>query len=96
MTDIPKRIQLQGYMDVTPDRLDAVTDAVADHIALTQAEAGCISFEVTPCPNVAGRFLVVEEFINREAFDHHQTRTGKSVWAEITAGLPRNYKITEV
>lgn len=96
MSNAPKKIRLQGYMDVTTDRITAVSKAVVDHIRLTRAEPGCISFEVTPCPTVEGRFLVAETFENRAAFDHHQTRTGKSIWAEITAGLPREYEITEV
>ena len=93
--NIPK-IQLQGYMDVTSDRIAEVSKAVVDHINLTRAEPGCISFEVTPCPEVEGRFLVAEVFENRAAFDHHQARTGQSIWAEITAGLPRHYEITEL
>ncbi len=97
MTDsTQKKIQLKGHMDVTPDRMEAVSDAVGDHIALTRAEAGCLSFEVTPCPDVVGRFLVAEIFQNRAAFDQHQTRTSTSPWAKITAGLPRDYTITEV
>lgn len=83
-------------MDVPVDRLDAVKAAVGDHIALTRAEAGCLSFEVSPCPDVQGRFLVAETFKNRTAFEHHQTRTKASAWAEITEGLPRKYKITEI
>jgi quinol monooxygenase YgiN len=94
--DMDKKIQLSGHMDVPLERMDAVLSAVTDHITLTRAEEGCLSFEVTPCPNVQGRFLVAETFKNRAAFDHHQTRTGTSPWAKITAGLQRDYKITEV
>ncbi|MBL4751558.1 MAG: antibiotic biosynthesis monooxygenase [Amylibacter sp.] len=82
-------------MDIPLDRMENVTKAVVDHINLTRAEAGCISFEVTPCPDVSGRFLVNEIFTNQAAFDHHQTRTKASPWAEATAGLPRDYTITK-
>jgi len=88
-------VQLTGHMDVPPDRIEDVTNAVGEHIALTRAEPGCISFEVTPCADVKGRFLVAETFTDRAAFDAHQTRTGASAWAKITAGLPRDYSITE-
>ena len=90
------KIQLSGHIDVPPERMEAVTTAVIDHISLTRAEAGCISFEVTPCPEVKGRFLVNEVFINQAAFDHHQSRTKASPWAKISEGLPRDYKITEI
>ncbi|MFK5996827.1 MAG: antibiotic biosynthesis monooxygenase [Rhodobacterales bacterium] len=89
------KVHLTGHMDVPDDRLEAVTLAVADHIALTRTEAGCISFEVTPCPDVKGRFLVAETFQDRTAFDAHQTRANASPWAQITAGLPRDYTVTE-
>jgi quinol monooxygenase YgiN len=89
-------VQLTGHIDVPPERMAAIKAAVIDHIALTRAEAGCISFEVTPCPDVKGRFLVNETFINQAAFDYHQTRTGASPWAKISKGLPRAYEITEI
>ena len=92
MTD--KRTHLTGHMDVPPERMEAVTIALAEHIALTLAETGCISFEVNPCPDIQGRFLVNETFVNQAAFDHHQTRTKASPWAKITEGLPREYNIT--
>jgi quinol monooxygenase YgiN len=90
-----KTIHLTGHMDVPPDRMDAVTAAVVDHIALSRAEDGCLTFDVTPCPTVSGRFLVSESFIDQAAFDHHQIRTKASPWAGITAGFPREYTITE-
>ncbi|MEH6361319.1 MAG: antibiotic biosynthesis monooxygenase [Amylibacter sp.] len=93
--DTDKNIHLQGHLDVPSERMDAVLSAVTDHIALTHAEEGCLSFEVTPCSDVQGRFLVAETFKNRAAFDQHQARTKASPWANITAGLPRDYKITE-
>ncbi len=90
-----KQIHLTGYMDVPLDKVHEVNIAVKDHIALTRAEEGCISFEVTSCPDVQGRFLVAEIFQDRAAFDHHQQRTGQSKWAKITKGMTRNYEITE-
>ncbi len=88
-------VHLTGHMDVPNDRMAAVQAAVLDHIALTHAEEGCISFEVTHCPDVKYRFLVAEAFESRAAFDAHKTRTKASPWAKITAGLPRDYSITE-
>ena len=90
-----KKVHLTGHMDVPSDCIDAVSIALSDHIALTRAEAGCLSFDVAPCLDVKGRFLVAETFKNRAAFDHHQERTGKSAWAGITKGFSRIYEITE-
>lgn len=87
------KVFLNGHIDVPADRLAAVTAALPQHIALTRAEAGCLSFEVEPCPNNAGRFLVAEVFVNQAAFDAHQLRTRASNWAQVTAGIPRDYTV---
>ncbi|MCR6671745.1 putative quinol monooxygenase [Devosia ginsengisoli] len=85
------RVFLEGYMEVPPERLAAVTDALPAHIALTRAEPGCLAFDVTPSPD--GRFRVSEIFSDQTAFDAHQARVQTSAWAEVTAGLPRHYTV---
>ncbi len=88
-------IRLTGHIDVPPDRRAAVAAALPDHIRLTRAEPGCLSFEVTPDPETAGRFIVRETFRDRAAFDAHQARMRGSDWAVVTAGIPRHYRIEE-
>ncbi len=90
------KIQLIGYIDVPTDRLAEVGAALPEHIRLTHAETGCISFNVTPSPNVAGRFDVAEVFVDRASFDAHQERTRTSNWAKVTKDIPRQYRIEEV
>ncbi|SFK64343.1 putative quinol monooxygenase [Shimia haliotis] len=87
-------ITLTGYIDVPADRLSAVRAALPDHVALTRAEPGCLSFEVTPDATMSGRFNVSERFTDQTAFDAHQTRTKASDWAEVTKDIPRTYQIT--
>lgn len=89
------RVFLDGYMEVPPARVAAVTRALPDHIALTRAEPGCLAFDVSVSPSHPGRFIVSEIFANRAAFDRHQARAGASAWAEVTAGLPRHYQIRD-
>lgn len=86
-------VLLDGHIDVPADRLEAVAAALPEHVRLTRAEAGCLSFSVTACADVAGRYLVSEIFTDRDAFDAHQARTAASAWAEITKGIPRQYEI---
>ncbi len=76
------------------DRLDAVRAALPQHIALTRAEKGCISFVVTEDVNQPGRFNVSEIFEDRSAFDAHQNRTKASDWFAVTKGIPREYSVT--
>jgi len=88
------KVYLNGYVDVPEDRLEAVKAALPEHIALTRAEAGCISFEVMPSDLVPGRFIVAEIFENQAAFDAHQERAQNSNWFTVTKGIPREYSIT--
>jgi len=90
------KIQLTGNIDVPADCLAEVSAALPEHIRLTRAETGCISFNVTPSPDVAGRFDIAEVFTDRAAFDAHQVRTKASDWAKLTKDIPRQYQIEEV
>jgi quinol monooxygenase YgiN len=90
---VTKKIRLTGHIDVPADRLASVEAALAEHIALTRAEPGCITFSVEPCDQVEGRFLVSELFRDQAAFDAHQARVKASDWGRISAGIPRNYDI---
>ena len=89
-------IKLTGYLDVPAERWDAVMESLKTHIDLTRQEPGCISFNVEPCSDTPHRLLVSELFESQEDFDAHQVRAKASVWAEISAGIPRNYEIKEV
>ncbi len=90
------KIILTGYIDVPGGLLRVVKPALQDHIRLSRAETGCISFSVTPVDDCKGRFEVREVFIDRAAFDFHQRRTAASHWAEITKDITRNYTVTEI
>ena len=93
MKENQNTVYLEGHIDVPADRLAEVSAALPDHIALTRAEPGCLRFDVTPSPNIPGRFDVSEAFSDQAAFDAHQSRAKSSAWAEITAGIPRDYRI---
>lgn len=88
-----RKVFLNGYIDVPEDRLEAVKSALPKHIALTHAEAGCLSFEVVQDPSIPGRFMVSEVFVDQAAFDAHQERARNSDWFKITEGIPREYTI---
>lgn len=64
-----------------------------EHIRLTRAEPGCLRFDVveTADPLV---WQVDETFADRAAFDAHQARTRASRWAQETAGIARDFRVT--
>jgi len=84
---------LEGHIDVPADRLDEVRKALKDHIRLTRQEPDCIYFNVAPCPDIGGRFLVSEAFVDEVVFKYHQTRAGNSPWAEASKNVPRDYNV---
>ena len=89
------RVRLEGYLDVPSDRMAAVAAALPEHIALTQAEPGCLEFSVTPSPDIIDRLMVAELFADRAAFEQHQARASASPWAQVTRGIVRHYTITD-
>lgn len=85
---------MRGFIDVPEGLRAAVRAALPEHIALTRAEAGCLSFEVAEDPAQPGRFQVSEVFASEACFQAHQLRTQSSDWARITEGIARHYKIS--
>ena len=62
------------------------------HLALTRAEPGCESFEVTPSAE-RGVWLVSERFRDAASFRAHQARVADSEWGRATTGIERRYEI---
>ena len=88
-------IRLSGRL-VCPTHTDArrVAMALPAHVRLTQAEAGCIAFDVSPTADPLV-WTVDETFASRAAFDAHQQGTAASDWAAQTKDITRDYVITE-
>ena len=74
---------------------ETVRGALPEHVRLTRAEPGCITFDVTPDASDPLVFLVSEAFEDRAAFDAHQMRTHASEWYRLTCGIRRAYHTSE-
>lgn len=72
------------------DELAIVVAHVADHIRLSRAEPGCLSFDIvqTQDPRI---WQVSETFTDQAAFDAHQARTRASPWAQATQHIARRW-----
>ncbi|WP_171099426.1 putative quinol monooxygenase [Ruegeria sp. HKCCD7255] len=88
------KVYLTGHILVPADRVEAVRAALPEHIELTRAEPGCLSFEVVEDADNPGQFNVSEVFENQAAFEAHQRRAQASPWFKVTEGIPRDFKIT--
>jgi len=71
---------------------DAVAELLPAHMQLTRAEAGCLSFHVTPTGD-PWIWDVAEQFATAEAFEAHQQRVRASSWGQGTMGIKREYSI---
>ncbi|UPW17027.1 antibiotic biosynthesis monooxygenase [Agarivorans sp. TSD2052] len=59
---------LRGVILVPSADLDAVNAEPINHLRLTQAEVGCVTFEVSQCEINPLRFEVYEVFTDKVAF----------------------------
>jgi quinol monooxygenase YgiN len=86
-------VTLTGYLRCdTAEQAASVEKALPEHIRLTRAEPGCLSFEVERTEDSLV-WRVAEEFDDLAAFEAHQTRASQSDWAKASAGIPRDYYI---
>ena len=72
-----------------------VTTHLPYHIRLSQAEAGCMHFDITPTDDPLV-WQVDETFTDQAAFDLHQKRTRASEWWTATAAIRREFRVLGV
>ncbi len=89
-------IRLTGQLICqTMQQAETVAQHLPDHIRLSRAEVGCISFNVQPTDNPLV-WQVDETFTDQAAFDLHQQRTRASAWWTVTAAITREFKVLDV
>jgi quinol monooxygenase YgiN len=89
-------VRLRGQLIcMTAEEVAAVQTHLAAHLALTRAEPGCLTFEVSPTDDPM-IYEVMEAFRDRASFDAHQARTRDSVWFAATRGILRDFRMEEI
>ncbi|MFF1253508.1 putative quinol monooxygenase [Pseudarthrobacter sp. NPDC058329] len=89
MTDV----HLRGHLVCRDtDEVALVVQYLGQHIELTCAEPGCISFRVAPTDDPLV-WQVQERFHDAGAFKAHQERVAGSDWGRATKGIERRYTI---
>lgn len=88
-------VRLSGRLIcATADEAATVRRCLPAHLALTRAEPGCMAFSVTETDDPMV-WRVEERFVDRAAFEAHQSRTTGSDWAAQTRLIRRDYRVTE-
>jgi quinol monooxygenase YgiN len=86
-------IRLTGQLVCkTADEAAAVVRHLPEHLKLTRAESGCLSFDVDPTADPMV-WNVAERFENERVFTLHQLRVAGSAWGRATAGIERRYSL---
>ncbi len=86
-------VRLSGQLVChTQDQADTVRDHLPLHLALTRAEPGCRSFNVTATSDPLV-WQVEECFEHAVAFEAHQERVASSEWGQATSGIERCYSV---
>lgn len=71
-----------------------VRQHLPEHVRLSRAEPGCLTFRVDPTDDPLV-WRLDETFADRAAFEAHQTRTRAADWFRITAHLRRDFHVAE-
>ena len=88
------KVTLKGTIVVPAEQLEAVKDALVEHIALTRAEEGCLVFDVSQSADNPLAFDVYEEFVDDAAFSAHQARAKGTHWVEVTSDAKRDFVLS--
>jgi quinol monooxygenase YgiN len=78
----------------TSDDVALVSALLPEHIRLSRAEPGCLSFSVTQSTDPL-IWALDETFADSAAFEAHQTRTRASDWFAATGHLGREFRVTD-
>lgn len=87
------KVIARGTIRCAEGELAVIAPAIAEHVRLSRAEPGCIAFDITATAHDPCLFAVVEEFIDRAAFEAHTARTRASDWWRVSQHLPRDIRV---
>ena len=73
---------------------DALSHLVADHLAATRAEPGCVHADILRSQEDPMRFAVALIFRDRAAHRAHVARTAVTAWGATTATLADELAVT--
>ncbi|MGR3662022.1 MAG: putative quinol monooxygenase [Paracoccaceae bacterium] len=88
-------IVVNGTITCKPEELDVVAAGLRDHVRLTNAEEGCISFTIDASADNPCLFIVSERFVDQAAFDVHGARTRAAEWWGLSQNCIRDFNIVE-
>ena len=89
-------VRVTGTLTATGTDIETARRLIPDHVALSRAEAGCLRFNLTEAPDQPGLWRLDELFADRAAFEAHQRRTRASLWGRKSAGMVRDFTVSDI
>lgn len=89
------RVTVTGLLRARPEDRALIDRLLPEHIRLSRAEPGCLTFEVAPSVTVPDAWELDEAFVDRPAFEAHQARTRASAWGIETAHILRDFTVRD-
>ena len=65
-------LQVVATIPAKPEAADAIREALKTLVAATQAEEGCLSYELFESASAPGTFVTVERWTDQAALDAYQ------------------------
>lgn len=90
------KVIVSGQIYVPLASLEQLRPAIATHVDLSRAEAGCLAFNLEENRDEPGRFDLYEEFVDSEAFEVHKRRTADSQWGTLGQDVQKDFEVREV
>jgi len=84
---------LAGHIIVPDEDLEAVRRELPSHKAATEAEPGCLRFDVFQDLENKHKFHVFEVFKSEQAFRDHKARMQGTDWVKASANVERSYTV---
>ena len=88
------KVILEGYIVASANDLNNIKEHLDEHIKLTRAEKGCLTFNVQQRNGKELIFDVYEEFTDKEAYDLQQERVKTSTWYKATRKVESHYDVS--
>lgn len=85
------KVLLTGTMRCDADEVETVLALMDKHVRLSQAEPGCLQFELWQDELDPRSFHVSEVFRSERDFEAHQDRAHSSDWGRVTRHMPRDF-----
>lgn len=90
------KLTIVANIKATPDQIDLVRVELEKLIAVTRAEAGCISYDLHQDNDNPAHFMFYEIWESRELWQTHMSAPHLAAYMEATDGAVAEFSLNEM